>query len=40
VVVCRKRLEALNQGIAKREIENPKQDHQGDAVTKKKWFFF
>ncbi|XP_078157238.1 uncharacterized protein LOC144553041 [Carex rostrata] len=36
----KKRLEALNQGMAKREIENPKQEFQGDAVTKKKWFFF
>ncbi|KAJ4758540.1 transmembrane protein [Rhynchospora pubera] len=36
----KKRLEALNSGMAKREIENPKKEAKGDVIAKKKWFFF
>ncbi|KAJ3700155.1 hypothetical protein LUZ61_003860 [Rhynchospora tenuis] len=36
----KKRLESLNEGIAKREIENPKQEAKGDVIAKKRWFFF
>ncbi|XP_010912253.3 uncharacterized protein [Elaeis guineensis] len=35
----KKRLEALNQGIAKRKIEAPQGESKGDPV-KKKWFFW
>ncbi|KAJ4753320.1 transmembrane protein [Rhynchospora pubera] len=36
----KKRLESLNEGIAKREIENPKGEAKRDVIAKKKWFFF
>ncbi|KAJ4764806.1 transmembrane protein [Rhynchospora pubera] len=36
----KKRLESLNEGIAKREIENPKGEVKRDVIAKKKWFFF
>ncbi|KAJ3675091.1 hypothetical protein LUZ60_004133 [Juncus effusus] len=35
----KKRLEALNQGMQKRKIENPAEDIKTDPV-KKKWFFW